>query len=72
MKAELRHFNTEQISIYFEGSFCQTCGYYDYFDDLQVIFEDDFNIKTKIINIESRQEGDIVEFEIISLPSQDS
>jgi hypothetical protein len=72
VKAELKHFDEDKISIRFKGPFCQTCGYHDYFDDLQVLFEDDFDIKTKIVNIESREEGDVVEFEITRLPSQDS
>ena len=72
VKAELKHLDSEKIQIYFEGSFCQTCGYFDYFDDLQILLEDDFHINTKIVNIESIQEGDIVEYRIMNLPSQDS
>ena len=65
VKAELVKYNHNKLTIRFDGYFCQTCGYYDYFEDLQILLEDDFSIKTKIENIENSEEADIVQFKIL-------
>ncbi|UCH01314.1 MAG: hypothetical protein JSV20_05370 [Candidatus Bathyarchaeota archaeon] len=48
----------------FSGSFCQTCGFYDYFDDYQILLEDT-KLKTKITEIVETNEGAIVNFQIL-------
>jgi len=65
VKAELVKYNSNKLTIRFDGYFCQTCGYYDYFEDLQILLEDDFSIKTKIENIGNSEKGDIVQFKIL-------
>ena len=38
----------EGFKLSFKGSFCETCGFYDYFDDLRYILEDNYGRKTVI------------------------
>jgi hypothetical protein len=42
----------------FTGSFCKTCGLYDYFEDLIYEMQDESRIETKIINLKEDWETD--------------
>ena len=42
---------------------CHTCGFYDYFDDLRFLLEEN-NVKTKIIKIDEIDESAVVKFSI--------
>jgi len=55
-------FQEESFRIKFTGSFCETCGFYDYFDDFRILLEDDYGLETEIKEIEEIHEGAIVEF----------
>jgi len=59
--AELISDKKKGFEIKFTGSFCKTCGFYDYFDDLRIILEDN-GLKTKIGKIKEIEEGAIVKF----------
>ena len=65
VEAKLIEETKTSLIIYFDGSFCETCGYYDYYEDLQVLLEDEYDVKTKITEIEHRENGDYVTFELL-------
>ena len=64
--AELLAANEEEISIRVNGSFCSTCGFYDYFDDLKIFLEEN-GIKVKRIGIEEKENGGIVKFRVTKI-----
>lgn len=53
------------FKVFFSGSFCHTCGYYDYFEDLLYLLLDDFGIETAITNVSQEDEGDYVSFHLV-------
>lgn len=57
--------NDEGFTAFFSGTFCTTCGYYDYFEDLLYLLLDDYGVHTKISAVEHRDEGDYVKYAII-------
>ncbi|MEM2986785.1 MAG: hypothetical protein QXV60_01630 [Nitrososphaerota archaeon] len=63
-EARLISFDKEYLKVEFKGSFCYSCGFYDYFDDLKILLEEK-GLKTKIINIKEINEGAIVTFKSI-------
>ncbi|MBS7641040.1 MAG: hypothetical protein QXJ19_05320 [Candidatus Bathyarchaeia archaeon] len=52
------------FKIEFTGSFCYTCGFYDYFEDYKFLLEG-MGLVTEIIKIEELEERFIVTFQII-------
>ena len=52
-KAELISFNGASFKVRFIGSFCYTCGFYDYLEDLKIILEE------KGVNVEIRRVEEI-------------
>ncbi|MEM2909863.1 MAG: hypothetical protein QXO01_02180 [Nitrososphaerota archaeon] len=62
-KANLISFDNLVIRVEFTGPFCMSCGFYDYFDDLRIIFEE-MGLKTEITLIEETEEGAIVDFKL--------
>ncbi len=63
--AKLISIDTTSFHVEFTGSFCESCGFYDYFDDFSILLEDDFGLKTKIREIHEISEGAVVKFEIV-------
>ncbi|MGC8993447.1 MAG: hypothetical protein ACP5H3_01230 [Candidatus Aenigmatarchaeota archaeon] len=65
-KAKIVSFNnsSKTFLVSFEGTFCRTCGFYDYFDDF-TIFLEDLGFKSKRKRIEEKENGALVEFELI-------
>jgi len=63
-KARLISINEMDLKIEFTGTFCHTCGFYDYFDDYKILLEEK-GLKTKITEIEEIDEGANVKFEIL-------
>ena len=53
------------FKVFFSGSFCHTCGYYDYFEDLLYLLLDDFGVKTEITDVSQEEEGDYVSFQLV-------
>ena len=49
----------------FKGSFCKTCGFYDYSYDLMYNLLDIFEVKTEISNIKEESEGALVEYRFV-------
>ncbi len=62
IEAELIKHKDESLVVRFTGSFCHTCGFYDYFEDFRLLLEHEFGIKTGIEHIEEITEGADVEF----------
>ena len=65
VQAELREYSESCFRVFFDGSFCETCGYYDYYDDLQVLLEDEYEVKSRISSVEHLGKGDLVSFELL-------
>ena len=64
-KARLISQGENSFQIEFTGSFCGTCGFYDYFDDYRILLQET-GIETKIREIAEIDEGAIVIFEMIA------
>lgn len=64
VEAKLLLISDGEIKIEFGGSFCYTCGFYDYFEDYKTILEE-MGLKTIISDIEETDEGAIVTFRIL-------
>ncbi len=60
----VEHFDCG-FKVFFSGSFCHTCGYYDYFEDLLYLLLDDFGIETEITDVSQEDEGDYVSFHLV-------
>lgn len=45
----------------FRGSFCLTCGFYDYFDDFLQLLESR-GVKAAVLNITEQNDGAVVEY----------
>ena len=53
-KAELLKIGKDTIIVKFTGSYCRTCGVYDYFEDLIYDLMDHANLKFKILKVEEK------------------
>ena len=62
-KVKLISIGKKSLKVEFTGIFCQTCGFYDYFEDFRLILEEK-GLKTKTGKIKEVEEGANVEFEI--------
>lgn len=65
VQAELMEYHEGYFIVYFDGSFCETCGYYDYYEDLQVLLEDDYKVNSRIAEITHLEKGDNVKIELL-------
>jgi len=66
VEAELKEIDETGFAVFFDGSFCETCGYYDYYEDLQVLLEDEYGVNSSIIDIRHLEKGDLVRFQLFS------
>ena len=66
VEATPKEITDEGFTVFFSGSFCTTCGYYDYFEDLLYLLMDDYNLKTEIVEIKQENDGDYVRFRLTS------
>ncbi|MFO7837395.1 MAG: hypothetical protein R6V83_12185 [Candidatus Thorarchaeota archaeon] len=64
VEAKLVSFQDESLIIRFSGSFCKTCGYYDYFDDFRFLLEHEYGLTAEIQQIQETSEGGVVEFAV--------
>lgn len=55
----------EILKVKFSGHFCETCGFYDYFDDF-VIFLEEKGVKVTRKSVMETDNGAMVEFRIKS------
>jgi predicted Zn-ribbon and HTH transcriptional regulator len=61
--AKLLKFDKKEFVVDFSGTFCRTCGFYDYFDDLKIFLEEK-GVKSKVSKIEEKENGAIVIFSL--------
>jgi hypothetical protein len=62
VKAKLVSLNEKTFIIEFKGSFCQTCGFYDYFDDYKILLGEQ-GLNASIAEIMEIDEGAVVTLE---------
>ncbi len=62
--ARLKKASDNMFVVEFRGTYCHTCGFYDYFEDLIYIL-DDLGLKTRISKIIEEVDGAEVEFRVI-------
>lgn len=60
-KARLISVDTDSFYIEFTGSFCNTCGFHDYFDDYKLSLEEQ-GVKSDITDIMEIEDGAVVKF----------
>lgn len=60
-KAKLISTNEKFFKIEFTGSFCRTCGFYDYFDDFKIFIEE-MGLKARVVEINEEDNGAVVAF----------
>jgi len=60
--AKLISLGKKSFRVEFTGSFCKTCGFYDYFEDFRLILEEK-GMKTETGKINETEEGAKVKFE---------
>ena len=65
VEVELTEMHPDFFKVRFKGTFCKTCGFYDYFDDLMYNLIDIFGVKTEIISIEEKIDGALVEYRFV-------
>jgi hypothetical protein len=65
--AKLISMNEGFFKIEFTGSFCQTCGFYDYFDDYKILLEEK-GLNVDVFEIIEIDEGAVVTLQV--LPSK--
>jgi superoxide reductase len=61
--AKLVSIEERSFIIKFTGSFCQSCGFYDYFDDYKILLEE-HGLKSDITGITEIEEGAKVKFKV--------
>ena len=66
VEATVKEVTHEGFTVFFSGSFCHTCGYYDYFEDLLYLLLDDYSLETEIVEIKQENDGDYVRFRVTS------
>lgn len=63
-KTKLVSMSEKAFKIEFTGSFCHTCGFYDYFDDYKILLEEK-GLKAAVDEIIEIDEGAVVTFEVL-------
>jgi superoxide reductase len=61
---KLVSINEGVFQIEFTGSFCHTCGFYDYFDDYKILL-DEKGLKVAVAEISEIDDGAAVTFKIL-------
>ncbi|MFB0562406.1 MAG: hypothetical protein ACETWM_14470 [Candidatus Lokiarchaeia archaeon] len=56
--------DVKSLKIEFTGSYCHTCGFYDYFDDFRYKLQD-MGVKSSIEEVEETEDGAVVTFLMI-------
>lgn len=62
--ARLVKIEDKRFIVEFRGTFCLTCGFYDYFEDLVYLLEDR-GLRARITYIEEIDDGGVVEYRIL-------
>ena len=59
LKTFVRSFKVD-----FSGTYCKTCGFYDYFEDLKLMLEKK-GVKNRITRIKEKEDGAYVTFKLM-------
>jgi hypothetical protein len=59
----LLSMSEKAFKIKFTGTFCYTCGFYDYFDDFTVLLEEK-GLNASVAEIKEMEEGAVVTFDV--------
>ena len=63
--AKLLSIDKESVKVRFTGSYCLTCGVYDYFEDLTFEFQDHLGLRLEIVEVrEDENLGHTVTFKL--------
>ena len=57
LECTLNSVDGDGFTVRFAGTFCRTCGFHDYFDDLQILLEDQYGLISAIEEITEKQGG---------------
>ena len=63
--ARLLNHDGESFTIEFMGSFCETCCFHNYFDDVRIVLADEFGLRMEIAEVEEIPGGAIVKFILV-------
>ncbi|MEZ0345576.1 MAG: hypothetical protein ABWK01_03415 [Infirmifilum sp.] len=64
-KARVIRVEGETFTVEFTGSFCVTCGFYDYFEDFAILLSHrGFNVG--IVRVEESEEGAVVQYKLLA------
>jgi len=63
-RTKLVSMSEKAFKIEFKGSFCHTCGFYDYFDDYKILLEER-GLKAAVAEIIEIDEGAVVTFDVL-------
>ncbi|MBS7655435.1 hypothetical protein KEJ50_02925 [Candidatus Bathyarchaeota archaeon] len=65
--AKLTTFTNDQFTVFFKGPFCQSCGVYDYFEDLIYEVKNLASLSIEITKIKEEKEGFTVTYKLSSI-----
>lgn len=63
-EARLLEARGDSLVVEFRGSFCTTCGFYDYFDDLVYVLED-HGVRVYVEEVEETEWGAVVRYRVL-------
>lgn len=63
-RARVVKIEEERFKIEFTGSFCLTCGFYDYFEDFAYVLEE-HGARAGIVSVEEVEGGAVVEYKLL-------
>ncbi|HII72005.1 TPA: hypothetical protein HA265_04590 [Candidatus Woesearchaeota archaeon] len=55
--------NVKSFVINFSGTYCRTCGFYDYFEDFRLMLETK-GVETKMTTVKEKEDGAYVTFKL--------
>lgn len=64
-RARIIEWLDDGFKVKFEGSFCLTCGFYDYFDDLAFVLREK-GYSVEVAGVEEIEGGAVVEYKFTS------
>ncbi|HIQ13938.1 MAG TPA: hypothetical protein EYH44_06115 [Thermoprotei archaeon] len=59
-KAKILYLDKDILRVEIRGSFCETCGYYDWIEDIVYILRD-YDIDSELIRVNELDDGAIAE-----------
>ncbi len=66
-RAQVVHLGPDTFQVRFTGTFCRSCGAYDWYEDLVWLLKD-FGVETEIVAVEEHLDGARVTFRLRNIP----